>query len=224
MQGHYAMTFFVAFRQKTSKEEEDVDKSTKINYDENPSTVMKNLVFGDDYNPYTERMKNFFFGIPTYEDLRRYYFWDSVQAGETEREIVAGKKRSTRLGKLWKAQWFGRLELKTVSGSGHQWDWKPIFCIFQGHRFIWWSSEKDFDEGENPSGQIYFAGHSGLAGLSPLEMRELTAAEVPLVTNIFGRGSTRGGQQTKISLLSPDLRTKEGFELAAINATLDKHD
>lgn len=178
----------------------------------------------DEYDPYTTRIQNFFFGIPTNEDLRRYYFWDAIQVGEREREIVANKKRATRLAKLWKAQWFGKLELKVRNESGNRWNWKHIFCIIQGHRFIWWDSEKDFDEGENPSGQVYFAGHSGLAGLSPLELRELKKTEVPLVTNIFGRGATSRGEQTKISLLSPDSGTKDGFEKAVLNATLEKHD
>jgi hypothetical protein len=171
---------------------------------------------------------NFFTSVPTNEDLRRYYFWEAVKVGEVEREILASKKRATRLTKLWKAQWFGKLELKvkvsTVLSSERPWEWRAIFCIIQGHRFIWWESEKDFDEGENPSGQIYFAGHSGLAGLSPLELRELKPYEVPLVVNIFGRGASRGGEQTKISLLTPDLQAKQAFETSVLNAVLDKND
>ena len=144
-----------------------------------------------------------------------------------EREILANKKRAARLTKLWKAQWFGKLELKVKISSSlteRQWEWRTIFCIIQGHRFIWWESEKDFDEGENPSGQIYFAGHSGLAGLSPLELREFNTDDVPLVVNIFGRGASRGGELTKISLLTPDLQTKKSLEASVLNAVLDKND
>ena len=117
-----------------------------------------------------------------------------------------------------------KVPLTVASGGVRQWDWKLIFCLVQGHRFIWWDSEKDFDDGENPSGQIYFVGHSGLASLSPLEMRELEKAEVPLVVNIFGRGATGNGQQTKISLLAPDLKSKEGLEQAVLSASMDKQD
>jgi len=118
----------------------------------------------DNYDPYSTRIMNFFLGIPTNEDLRRYYFWEATKVGEREREVLAKKKRATRLTKLWNAQWFGKLELKVRSyaatgDSNRQWDWKSTFAIIQGHRFIWWDSEKDFDEGENPSGQIFFAGH-----------------------------------------------------------------
>jgi len=196
---------------------------------EEAQTDVQNKNIKDTYDPIWTRFMNFFSSIPTNEDLRRYYFWEAIKVGERERGILANKKRATRLTKLWKAQWFGNLELKVkhyiaIAANERSWDWKHIFCIIQGHRFIWWGSEKDFDEGENPSGQIYFAGHSGLAGLSPLEMRELKSVEVHLVVNIFGRGAISGGQQTKISLLAPDAIVKEAFEGAVLTATMDKKD
>lgn len=182
----------------------------------------------DHYDPYMTRIVNFFQGIPTDEDLRRYYFWEAVKVGEQEREILATKKRTARLTKLWKAQWFGHIELKSQnhSASGddqRKWEWRPIFAIVQGHRFIWWLSEKDFDEGENPNGQIFFAGHSGLAGLSPLELRELEQNEIPLVVSLFGRDAMKTGQQlqTKISMLCPDRVAKESLEKAVLTACLD---
>ena len=102
----------------------------------------------DDYDPYLTRIVNFFSGIPTNEDLRRYYFWETINVGEREREVLAKKKRVARLTKLWKAQWFGRLEIKALdslmsSNSKRHWDWRYIFAIIQGHRFIWWKSEKE---------------------------------------------------------------------------------
>jgi len=177
----------------------------------------------ESYNPYVTRIKNFFMSIPTNEDLRRYYFWEARKVGEREREIWASKRRAARLTKLYQAQWFGRVELKMqnvleYTEDGRNWDWVWIFAIIQGHRFVWWRSEKDFDEGENPSGQIFFAGHSGLAGLSPLELRELRKKEIPKVVNIFGRGSK---EQLKISLLVSDEAMKESLENAVLNATHD---
>lgn len=179
-------------------------------------------------DPYMTRIINFFQGIPTDEDLRRYYFWEAVKVGEQEREILATKKRTARLTKLWKAQWFGHIELKApnhlASGDDkRRWEWRPIFAIIQGHRFIWWLSEKDFDEGENPSGQIFFAGHSGLAGLSPLELRELEQNEILHVVSLFGRDAMKTGLQlqTKITMLCPDLTTKESLEKAVLTACLD---
>ena len=67
----------------------------------------------DEYKPIPTRMKNFFMSIPTNEDLRRYYFWEARKVGEREREIWATKKRTGRLTKLYQAQWFGKLDLKT---------------------------------------------------------------------------------------------------------------
>ncbi len=216
-QGQYISTFMVAFQKKNAVEESSIDRP--------PVSSTKT----DSYDPYSTRIMNFFFGIPTNEDLRRYYFWESINVGEREFESIARKKRSLRLTKLWKAQWFGRLEMKVAGGGAvnnmnRQWDWRGIFAIVQGHRFVWWGSEKGFDLGENPMGQIYFAGHSGLATLSPLEMRELKKGEIPLVVNIFGRSASLGGQQTKISLLAPDNRAKGKLEDAIIETCLGKHD
>jgi hypothetical protein len=204
------MTVYYPHLSSSSELKKDKDKDTK------------------QYDPYMTRIVNFFQGIPTDEDLRRYYFWEAVKVGEQEREILATKKRTARLTKLWKAEWFGHIELKSknhlASGDDRrQWEWRPIFAIVQGHRFIWWLSEKDFDEGENPSGQIFFAGHSGLAGLSPLELRELEQKEIPLVVNLFGRDAMKTGQQvqTKISMLCPDIIAKESLEKAVLTACLD---
>jgi hypothetical protein len=111
-------------------------------------------------DPYLTRIINFFTSIPTNEDLRRYYFWEARRVGERERARLAEKKRTARLIKLWKASWFGKLEVKVprTTTANRSWEWVTVFAIIQGHRFIFWHSETDFDSGENPSGQIYFAG------------------------------------------------------------------
>lgn len=101
--------------------------------------------------------------------------------------------------------------------SQRVWNWEPAFGLIEGHRFIWWRSEKDFDKGEAPLGQIFFAGHSGLAGLSPLDLRELSHGEIPFVVSVFGRGSQ--GQQ-KITLLLPSAGAKSALENAVLNASM----
>ena len=137
-------------------------------------------------------------------------------------------KRQTRLEKLWKAKWHGALELKekksehhepsSPSSSSRSWSWEPAFALIEGHRFIWWRSEKAFDTGEAPLGQIYFAGHSGLAGLSPLDLRELSQEEIPFVVSVFGRGLK---SQQKITLLAPSPDVKDGLENAVLDASMD---
>ena len=130
---------------------------------------------------------------------------------------------------MWKAKWHGALELKekraeqpAVAASptkpSRNWSWEPAFGLIEGHRFIWWRSEKHFDTGEAPLGQIFFAGHSGLAGLSPLDLRELSKEEIPSVVSIFGRGDQG---QMKVSLLAPSADIKDSLENAVLDASMD---
>jgi len=170
-------------------------------------------------NPIT----NLFCSIPTDEDLRRTYFWEAYRLGEKEREKHATAKRQTRLEKLWKARWHGALKLKENKlEQSTSWTWQTAFGILEGHRFIWWRSEKHFDTGEAPLGQILFAGHSGLAGLSPLDLRELSKEDIPFVVSIFGRSlqKEQGGQQ-KITLLAPSSDVKDTLENAVLGASMD---
>ncbi|KAL7527369.1 hypothetical protein ACHAXR_006588 [Thalassiosira sp. AJA248-18] len=163
-------------------------------------------------------LENLFLSIPTDEDLRRTYFWEARRLGEKEREKFAIAKRQTRLEKLWKTKWHGALELKEKKSEQPTWSWEPAFALIEGHRFIWWRSERHFDTGEAPLGKIFFAGHSGLAGLSPLDLRELTKEEIPFVVSIFGRGSN--GQQ-KVTLLAPCSDVKDTLENAVLDASMD---
>lgn len=173
--------------------------------------------------------ENLFLSIPTYEDLRRTYFWEARRVGEKERNRFANSKRLSRLEKLWKAKWYGILALKmnkaeqsttatTTTSPSRSWNWEYAFGLIEGHRFIWWASERHFDTGESSLGQILFAGHSGLAGLSPLDLRELSKEVVPLVVSIFGRGPH--GQQ-KLTILTSDIDAKEWLETAVLDASMD---
>ena len=125
-----------------------------------PNKKTKEIIVDYQPDPYSRRIINFFSSIPTSEDLRRYYFWEATRVGERERARLAEKKRTARLIKLWKASWFGNLDLKVkrTTSASRSWEWAGVFAIVQGHRFIFWRSETDFDSGENPYGQIYFAG------------------------------------------------------------------
>ena len=72
--------------------------------------------------------------------------------------------------------------------------------------------------GDAPLGQIFFAGHSGLAGLSPLDLRELSNEEIPFVVSIFGR-SSHG--QLKVTFLAPCLDVKNSLESTVIQTSMD---
>jgi hypothetical protein len=217
--GQYVATFLVAVKRFIGKVDDAKDpQSLSIPLkDPRPHPIVTSAL-------------NFFRGLPTDEDLRRAYFWESCRAGEMERNKLATAKRATRVQRLWKAQWHGHLEIKE-KGDAHSgiqtmdtsrdWSWEHIFAIIQGHQFIWWRGEKEFDDGESPIGRIFFAGHAGLAGSSPLEMRELKREEIPFVVNIFGRGK---GNQMKISLLAANETVRSGLEGAVLKASEDTKD
>ena len=40
-------------------------------------------------DPMVTRMINFYSSIPTDEDLRRHFFWDSIKASERDRAVIA---------------------------------------------------------------------------------------------------------------------------------------
>jgi hypothetical protein len=65
--------------------------------------------------------------------------------------------------------------------------------------------------------RVILSGHAGLAGLSPLDVRELSRDEVSRVANIFGRG-IHG--QVKLMLLLPDESAKDTLEETVLAAAL----
>lgn len=124
--------------------------------------------------------------------------------------------------KLWRAQWYANVQLKTARHipspreSSRDWHWEDAFAIVQGRRLLWWPSAHDFDNGEAPAGCIFLAGHAGLAGLSPLEMRQMKESEIPLVVSIFGRGLK---EQQKLTILTESVESKEELENAILEAS-----
>jgi len=133
----------------------------------------------------------------------------------------ATNKRMARLTRLWNAHWYGNLYLKKPSSagdSGRKWTWESVFVVVQGHRIVWWRDERQFDEAETPIGHILLSGHAGLAGLSPLDLRELRNDEAERTVNVFGRGC--GGQQ-KVGFLTMDCNEKSLLEGAIIKAAED---
>ncbi|CAB9499353.1 C1 [Seminavis robusta] len=169
-------------------------------------------------------LKNAFLGLPTDEELRKAYFWEGRRIGAKTRERYSSEKRLARLQRLWRAQWHATLKIrvdtstkkKTKKGTADP-TWDTIFAVVQGRRFLWWKTVTDFDNGATPSGRIFLAGHAGLSGLSPLEMREINPKDVPLVVGIFGRGLK---EQQRITLLLPSEELKDSLENAIIDASV----
>ena len=212
VQGHYFSTFSVAYL--VARKRVTVTESTKNEKEKNITNC----------NPIVTQISNLFTSIPTDEDLRRAYFWESKRIEEKDQRESMDQKRKIRLKKLWNAKWYGCLDLKvrrSISSEldSRQWEWEQVFVVFFGHRLIWWKNNADFDDGESPLGQIIFAGHSGLAGLSPLDQRELLEDEIPLVLGVFGRGMD--GQQ-KVIFLSPQKTIKDELEALIIKTCTDE--
>jgi len=182
---------------------------------------------GESASPFVTWIMNAIRGLPTDEDVRKTYFWECRRLHASEMAIQAESKRSARLKRLWKAQWYSPVEVLTGSssdskGSDGNYVRQKAFAIIQGHRFLWWHSESDFDYGEEPAGRIFLAGHSGLATPSPLELRAIeNKDEHSKLTSIFGRGLE---SQKKITIIAPSEKVKEELELAVSFATTSKRD
>jgi len=166
--------------------------------------------------------------LPTNEDLRKAYFWESRRLGSEQAEKHASEKRESRLKKLWKAQWHSLGKLLIQDGGNEQaqkvtYHLESCFAVIQGHRFVWWQSVQDFDNGELPVGKLLLSGHAGFGGPSPLEMKVLSKEELPLCVSIFGRGSEGQGQQ-RVTILLPDATTKEKLESAVAESASFKSD
>lgn len=151
--------------------------------------------------------------LPTNEDLRRAYFWESRRLGSYENEKFASEKRVSRLRRLWKARWHSTVEILTKddqsSGSETQSHWKSAFAVIEGRRFLLWDSVLAFDSGELAIGHVVFLGHAGITNPSPVEAREIPEEIVSRVVSIFGRGS---GEQKRVTMILPDANAKTTLE------------
>ena len=188
--------------------DDDVSQASDLDDEEEPEV------------PIATWVQNAFLGIPTDEDLRKTYFWEKRRIGAKKRDAYANDKRLARLQRLWRAQWHATVKIRDVTAKGRPkgtWVWKTVFAVVQGRRFLWWNTVKDFDNGEAPLGRIFLAGHAGLSGLSPLEMREIDSKEVPFVVGIFGKGLK---DQQRVTLLLPSTELKETLENAVIDASV----
>lgn len=172
-------------------------------------------------SPVATWMANAFRGLPTDEDVRKTYFWECRRYAVRKHSEAAESKRNARLRRLWRAQFYSTVCLFALKDDGRSVTRSPVFCIIQGHRFLWWHSVEGFDAGEEPIGLIFLSGHAGLATPSPLELRHLEKNDLTRVVSIFGRGRDA---QVRVTLIAPseDVRTK--LEYAIAFATSEKRD
>jgi hypothetical protein len=165
--------------------------------------------------------------LPTNEDLRRAYFWESQRLGYHENEKFASEKRVARLKRLWKASWHSAVEIRAVDDPTSQ-DrdevsesaWNNVFVVLEGRRFIFWHTVGDFDRGELASGLLALSGHAGITTPSPIEMREIPEGSASRVVTLFGKGAH--GQQ-RMTMILPDEMSKRTLE-ASVSEVTSKDD
>jgi hypothetical protein len=157
-------------------------------------------------------------GLPTSEDLRKIYFWESRRKGAEESESLSVAKRKARMKRLWRVQWYGTTRMLLLNNKkSDSSEWRTVFVLVQGHRLLWWRSIHDFDNGIAALGRLLLAGHAGLSSPSPLELREMNTEEMDRVVCIFGSGS-------RVTLLTSTVETKVELESVIEAALLDKQD
>lgn len=83
------------------------------------------LVF---FHPVSQWILNALRGLPTSEDLRKTYFWESRRLGAREMEAHAAKKRKSRMERLWRVQWHGTIEILTHNGGNKLLDRRNAFA------------------------------------------------------------------------------------------------
>lgn len=133
-------------------------------------------------------------------------------------DVLQSAKRQSRMKRLWGVDWYETvrlLEKNTEASSDGV--WSTVFCLLQGHRVLWWRSVVDFDNGVEPMGKLFLAGHAGLATLSPLELRQIPATDIPRIVCIFGGG-------TKITVQTQSVPSKDDLECAVELALRNKVD
>jgi hypothetical protein len=209
-QAQFGYTFYERFGYLL-KAKETTERKKRSKEDEAP----------DAPSPIVVWIMNAIRGLPTDEDLRQTYFWESRRCGALEKSKHAEEKRKSRLQRLWRAQWYSSVKILRPSDTSNDFYWVMAFAIIQGHRFLWWRSAEDFDNGEVPLGRIFLAGHAGLATPSPLELRSFQHDELARTVCIFGRGEEN---QERVTILASAVDAKEALEEMIVSSATMKKD
>lgn len=130
------------------------------------------------------------------------------------------EKRGKRLERLWRAQWYAKLNL-LVESEAREIGLDSVFAVVQGRRFLWWDSTKAFDDGDEAKGQIFLEGHAGISSPSPIEAKDLDPDELSRVACVFGRSSSG---QVRVTLLVSSEDERKRLEKAVLSAMATKKD
>ena len=226
----FVLTFFARFgrilwrRDRIESPQEDTTFPTNINDSIEQDTgqsgadeLLNEDNSASNHSPVLVWLMNAFHGLPTDEDLRKTYFWESRRFALREAEAIVNEKRKKRLRNLWRAEWYASVQMLCSGKNASDLAWASRFAVVQGHRLLWWDSVSDFDSGNAPTGRVLLAGHAGLATPSPLELKKIKEGELDKVVSLFGRGS-------KVTMLLPSIDLKIRLERAVENALTSKRD
>jgi hypothetical protein len=187
---------------------------------ERPQSSPSTSVGRKDASPVTIWLSNFVRGLPLDEDLHKTYFWETRRAVTGKLQVEADERRSSRLRKLWRAQWCEVVEVLKSPDSSLKARVESAFVVIQGRRVMWWRSTNEFDSGEQPIGRILLHGHAGLATPTPVELKAIGEEDrISRAVSLFGKGADT---QERITMILSCQPSKDAFEDAVNSAVLLK--
>lgn len=170
-------------------------------------------------SPLVTKFNNLMEAVPNDDDLEQVYSWQRKHFVKQHAEKERKRLKNTKLRIMLECIWDGNVHLKNY-GSGHTasaaLQWEAVYIVLQGHRFVWWTSETDFDEGKPPSDQLLLFGHAGVTHASPVDIREI--GDDSRLMCIFGKDLH--GNPSKITLLCNDLMSCKTLTAAANKAII----
>jgi hypothetical protein len=147
-----------------------------------------------------QKLYNLMQSLPNDDDLRQLYHDERVAFIESEKRKQQERLKRATIGLLLPCLWDGTVIMKLSSSltnhasssvSHNQFnpaaninsslpnnDWEEYYLLLQGHRLVWWLSEKDLAEGQKPcEGQLLLHNSgsttSGIAQTSPVDIKEM---------------------------------------------------
>uniref|UniRef100_A0A7S3H4W7 Uncharacterized protein n=1 Tax=Spumella elongata TaxID=89044 RepID=A0A7S3H4W7_9STRA len=164
------------------------------------------------------RFGNLVQSIPNDDDLAQIYGTEKRAYAASKQAEWKHTEKSRKLQLVLDSPWHGLVSIKgSSSSSGHLAgsgeEWVEVFLLLQGRRLVWWVSEEALDQGKMAAGQLLLCGHSGLAQVSPMDIRKF-GGDSRLIA-VFGQDYV--GRPQKLSILLQDSDSKQSL-YALLNA------
>jgi len=124
------------------------------------------------------RFGNLIQSIPNDDDIAQIYSAEKKAFATAKQAEWRATEKSRKLELVLASPWRGRVCIKGSSSSSHHAgglgdEWAEVYLMLQGRRLVWWVSEDALDQGKVAAGQLLLCGHSGLAQVSPMDIRKV---------------------------------------------------